>query len=305
MIKFGRGYSLLISVKKETTQANFSIGLPLTIEFDIERKTYASNSTAKIRLYNLSKIHRQQLQLDQYVRYNGFYSGYGIIDVALQAGYGPGPQWPLIFAGNVSRCYSYRQGVDYITEIEAFDGGDAHKNSQSSLTVPAFTPVVEIYKALINNLLPFGVTLGVVSTPMSNGKVANVSRGQSYSGNTVQILHELTNGNFFIDNLQANIAFADEVIGTENFVITPASGLLGTPIKESQFILVEMLFEPRVRAGTQVDLEAGTQQTYNGFHEVVGIHHRGIISAAVCGEAITSLSLRGGLFDDLTQRAGL
>lgn len=291
MNKYDRKYKLTL----QGVGLDLTIALPFTIDFDIQRNNYSSVNYASIRIYNLSQIHRNQIIHDQYD-----YSPFNILKVTLQAGYGDGPQWPVIFSGNATRAWSVRQGVDFITTIQAFDGGDAYQNAVSNIQVPAGTAQRDVMLALLGDLLPYGVSIGAVSE--FDGSLA---KGASYSGNTISLVRELSNGNLFIDNLRANILKPGDVIAGEILTINAQSGLLGTPVKEQQFLLLEMLFEPRVAVGTQVLLQAATAETYNGYHEVVGTQHRGTISAAVCGDAITFLQLRAGTFDEITSQAGL
>lgn len=293
MRKYGRAYSLLLVTEKGV---DITIKLPFTLQFDIQRSDYASANFADIRVYNLSKIHRDQIQHDQYDNN----SGANFLSVTLQAGYGDGPQWPVVFSGVATRAYSYRQGVDFITVIQAFDGGNSINNAFSTIQVPAGTPQTDIFNALLNDLIPYGVNPGAVSD-----FEGLVSRGQSFSGNTAQILDALSNGNFFIDNSVANVLKPGDVIARPTLLLNAESGLLGTPIKEQQFILLELLFEPRVAVGTLVQVQSTTAAAYNGPHEVSSVHHKGIISAAVAGEATTSLGLRAGVFSQVLSRAGL
>jgi hypothetical protein len=83
-----------------------------------------------------------------------------------------------------------------------------------------------VYDTLINDLVPYGVSKGIVSAAIASG---NLSKGQSYSGNTIDLLRELSNNNFFVDNLKANILSATDAIGGNEVTINAASGLLGTP----------------------------------------------------------------------------
>ena len=163
---------------------------------------------------------------------------------------------------------------------------------------------MQITDSLINDLVsvaPFGLSKGVIST-----MVGKLSKGNSYSGNTIQLLTELSNSNFFIDNGVVNVLLPTDAIGGNNVVLNSTSGLLGTPIKQSQFLLVDLLFEPRISVGSIVNLDSigvkGTRTNnygayYNGPHKVVGVSHRGMISAAVCGEVTTHLSLLAGEYN--------
>lgn len=290
-LKFGRGYSLYV----KTRDTEITVEFPFTIEFDIERSNMPSANFAKIRVYNLSARNRNLLLHDQYDL-----SLEGAMWVTLQAGYGAGPLWPVVFSGNATRAWSVREGTNFITTIECMDGGLAYYNAVSNVAIQSGTAQSDIIKTFIKDLAPYGISQGAISN-----FTGTVSRGQSYSGNTADLLRQLTNQNWFIDNGKANALIPGDVISSTVLTINAQSGLLGTPVKEQQMLYFDMLFEPRLAVGTQVNLQSSTAAVYNGFHEVISIHHRGVISEAVCGDAITSVGLRSGIFNEVVSEAGL
>lgn len=289
--KFGRGY--LLRITGTQILGEIDIQLPLTMEFDIQRDSYASTNVGEFRVYNLSQVHRTLLTHDQW-DYQNF------LNVELFAGYGPGPLWPLVFSGTASYAFSVRQGTDFITTLRCFDGGKAYQNAKSNVTFTSGQSMNTVYRTLIQDLLPYGVSQGTVSN-----FTGNLAKGASFSGNTIDILRELSNNNFFIDNLKANVLAQGDAIGGPSITINGASGLLGTPVKENQYINFPLLFEPRLVIGSLINLDATTTATYNGIKKVISVHHHGVISAAVSGNAITDLGLEGGTFQQLAGSVGL
>lgn len=289
-VKFQRNFILTASSDQFIGQ--LQIGYPFTLEFDIKRDNYSASNYAQIRLYNLSEYHRNLLLKDQNTQGAQFT---GVLNVTLNAGYGPGPYWPVIFKGNVTRGYSVREGVNWITNLECFDGGLAFANATihgANGQFPSGTSYKQIFEQFVNqSLVPYGVSLGAISDYFAQ-KVT--SKGQSFSGNTVELLDELSNHNFFIDNLNANIFLSSEALSQQNPVVLNAqSGLLETPVREQSILLVKMLFEPRLVIGSVIKLDSITAvNVYNGNYKVISVHHRGTISAAVSGEAITEVGLQ-------------
>ena len=298
-VKQNRNY--ILTIDGPAFKTPLQIALPFTIEFDISRDTYAGSNYAEIRLYNLSLAHRTLLLHDQF-NYNTNADDPHILNITLQAGYGPGPQWPVVFSGNVTRAYSVRQGVDFITTMQAFDGGRAYNNATSNHPFSNGQSMQVVYQTLINDLIPYGVNPGVLSAIITKG---NLSKGQAYSGNTIDLLRELSHANFYIDNLKANVVSPTEAIQGNNVTIDASSGLLGTPYKEQQVLYFDILFEPRLVIGSIVNVQSSTTiQSYNGPHKVVSVHHRGMISPTVCGDAITKLGCQAGVFAELAAKGG-
>lgn len=141
-------------------------------------------------------------------------------------------------------------------------------------------------KTIVNSLSPFGVSRGAI------GNIpGSIARGNSYSGNGPELLKELTGGSFFIDNGKANILGESEVLDTPIRVIDSSNGLISTPVRETTYINFDMIFEPQLLLGQRVQLNSRTQKNFNGLYKVVSIHHKGTISEAVGGPAVTSVGL--------------
>lgn len=272
-LKFGRAYKLEVQAIDGTT---ITLALPFTIQFDIVRNTLTSANTATIRIYNLSVNNRALLRKDAWAT-NDFRA------ITLYAGYGS--NLPKVFDGNIMQAWSVREGVNFITQIECFDGGFAFVNGLTNLNFPAGTPQRDVITTVMATGLP-NVTVGSVGA-----YPGALSRGNSYAGNTVDILKDLTGGGFFVDNGKANALGDTECLAGQTLIIDSADGLLGTPVREQFTLYFDMLFEPSLVAGQKVTLDSITAANFNGDYKVVSTKHRGMISDAVCGEAITSVGL--------------
>lgn len=274
MDKINRNYILSV-----TTQSNtlLLVQPPFTIEFDITRNILSSANICQIRVYNLSENNRNQ------IRFN-------IMDtqifrpVQLQAGFGDSKNLPIIFNGNITQAWSERDGSNFITVIECFDAGFAFANGLTTETFPGSTSKVNLYNSLIDSL-PHVSKGAIGSYP------GNLSRGNAYVGNTCDILRTESGGGFFIDNGQAHILGNNEYIDdTAILLVNSSTGLLGTPIREQSILNFDMIFEPMVRPGRLIELQSATEKSFNGLRKVIGVKHRGMISASVCGDLVTSVS---------------
>lgn len=276
MLKYDRNYILSIQTQKGDT---LTIKPPFTIEFDITRNTLTSANVCSIRVFNLSQNNRSQIRKD--------ISNYGELRfIELKAGYDL--NLPVIFTGNVSQAWSVREGTNFITQIESFDGGFAFANGQTNIPIPAGTKQASIVRNLASTLP--GVTVGTI------GNIpGTLSRGNTHSGNTLSILQTLTGGGIFIDNGKVNVLGNSECLEGEIKIINSQSGLLGTPVREQTILTFDILFEPRVAVGQiiQLDsLEGGPNAAnFNGFYKVISVKHRGTISKAVSGDAVTTLGM--------------
>ena len=270
-----------------------SMAYPLTLQFEVSRNVMASANTGRFTIMNLAESTRLRIALARhdYLTFK---------NVQLLAGYDNGSRLPLIFNGNINAAYSARQKTDWMTTIEAFDGGADIINSQVGKTYPQNldlrSVIVDVIKTMSNTTLG-GV--GAFSTP-------NASRGRTVSGNSWEQIQKLAGAKAqtFIDNGRAWVLQGNEYVkvGGPLFIINAESGLLGAPRWQDaklalpgaqQFgarVDVTMIFEPLLQVGQLVQLES-EDLTFSGQYTVSGITHRGTISGAVGGECVTVLNL--------------
>lgn len=259
---------------------------PFTIEFDITRNNLQSTNVASIKIYNLAEKTRKRIAKEDYT-YDGTESTRILIQ--LDAGYGKSIY--TIFKGNASHAWSYRNGVDFITQIEAFDGGDALINSVTNQTFEKGTPTSAVLAAAVGDMSKHEIQLGYISKTFD---AETLKRGNAVSGNSADIASNLSRGAFFIDNGKAYVLKNTECLsGIFNF-ISSSTGLLGTPIRSNNKTSIDILFEPRVKMCQLITLQSITRKDYNGLYKVVSIKHHGMISYSVSGDAITSLELWKG-----------
>ena len=270
--KFGRSYILNIGLQNGGTLV---IEPPFTVEFDITRNILTSANVCQIRIYNLSLLNRNQ------IRFNVFDTN-DFRPISFKAGYDT--NLPTVFEGNITQAWSVREGTNMITQIECFDGGFAFANAQTNTQFQSGTPQKDIITNLASSLP--GVAVGSIGN-----YPGVIGRGNTYSGNTADILRDLTNGGFFIDNGKANCLGNSECTPAGINLINSSSGLLGTPLREQTLLTFDMLFEPRVVVGQKIQLQSITDANFNGFYKIISVKHRGMISQAVCGNAITSLGM--------------
>lgn len=279
--KFGRTYTMSVQGQKNTWTPAF----PTTLELDVQRNTFASANKATFTLYNLAQDARRDIYFDRFVNNQQ-------LRVTLNAGYESAPAPTLIFQGDIRVAWTERRGIDWVTQVECFDGGFAIYNAFVSASLPVGYTMQSAAKTLVETMKPYGVTLGQVSniyTPSYNET--------PLLGNTWQQLQSITpgDGQLFIDGGVCHILNADDYIMTPTIpVIAPETGLLGTPRRQGSTYKVRTIFDPQFVVGQLVELRSLEDWLNNPRLKVVGIHHYGKISAAQSGDLITELDLFAG-----------
>jgi len=301
--KFGRNYQLRVeSTQKDTF---FDITLPKTIEFSLTRHTLGSSNNCNIRVTNLGQKLRDNIRQD--------WSTFAALRrVQLNAGYGD--NLPLIFSGFIQQAWSYREGVDFITNIDCNDGAVPAALSViqgNEGTFPAGTPMKTVYETLISFL--DATSLGLIGdsfiyTKDINGNITGnlqvLQKSKSYVGNVMQNLINISGQSFFIDNGLAYVLTNKEwnKVQGKAPIISVDSGLLSTPLLEIQTVTFDMIFEPSLKVGQLIQLQSelspqlsnaslNASQTgpSDNYYKITSLRHKATISPAVCGDAITNV----------------
>jgi len=288
--KFGRIYSLSIEgeslapdtlpwIKSAFTQA-FEIKNPITLQFSVVRSGSGANQEASFRIYNLSQKTRDALQRDYFqtdvFRAIQFRAGYESPDDT---------QMPIVFNGQIRHAYSYREGVDWITEIAAFDMGITALTTYVNETASAG----QSHHALLKTLA--GKFRGASAPPVVGSFPETTKRATVLTGNLMDIIRSYVGRKVISDNGQVKILNDDEYLDGPALTIDAGSGLLGTPRRAEAIMTVKTLFEPRAVLWGMVSIKSETMPRYNGSYKVLAIKHEGTISGAVAGECTTTLSL--------------
>jgi hypothetical protein len=276
-VKFQRTYTM--AIQGET--AIHVVSYPLTLELDVKRNTLASANTGHFRIRNLKLDTRRDIHKDQYtdLEYRS---------IVVQAGYLKESPLPTIFRGNISWAYSYRQGVDWITEIEAYDGGFDMETAQVSTTFPKGVDIKQVIQTLFGSFKH--VAAGFISAANPNQ-----SRSTTISGTSWDLLSKMASGqdaSVFVDNERANFVKKDDVAPALGSItlIDADTGLLQTPRRQNLQLDAEILFEPRLAVFQRVQIKS-LEPEFNGTYQVNGVAHRGIISETVSGQLVTTASL--------------
>lgn len=288
MIKFQRNY--LLTVQNSIGQL-IQISMPLTLEFHVTHNILASTNVGTFRIYNLNRAVRDSIYRDQF-NFNDVRS------LKLQAGYGDGTL-PTIFNGNITKAYSARPrgAVDFITEIEGYDLNFPVVKSFSNFTMsPTDFPTVT-RKMVINQLvsdMQKNTPEGLLGVGFIGNFPGTYPRGRTVFGPSWDVLQTETNKSCYIYKGRINCLSNDEAIEGSIKVINSETGLLSTPRRTQQNLSVDVLFEPNLEMSQTVLLESSSSSKFDGLYKVIGIDHRGVISGAVAGDCITTITLNYG-----------
>jgi hypothetical protein len=285
-VKFGRTYKMTIDGQFYNGPLAWTPAFPTTLKFDVQRNTFASANTGKFTLYNLSAAARKDIYFDRYVLDRR-------LKVRLQAGYVGSPVLPTIFQGDIRVAWSERRGPDWVTNIEAFDGGSAIYQAQAIGVAPISGYTMQsAAAALVATMSPYGVQLG---------KVSNISLPNTcpkvFVGNSWAELKKLVpgDGQLFIDQGVVNILNPEDYLLTPTVpLISAATGLLDIPRRFQNLTNVRLVFDPQYIVAQLAALLSIESWLSAPALKVMGLHHYGTISGVEAGDLVTELSLFRG-----------
>lgn len=281
--KFQRKYKLTVQGKSGNT---YVIQDPLTVIFDINRRSTGAANTGHFMLYNLSPDVRNDVQ------YDNAFDGVGR-PFQFSAGYASEGYQTVLYKGTLQRALSYREGPDVITEITVLDGGEMIQKSQIELTLNYPWDPKAASAQIIQTMGLHGVTFGAIGSLFNRFKR---SRGITWIGSTWDILRKLAvnqKGYACVDLEKVYMLAQNDVLVIPGTIqqLDSGTGLIGTPRRTNYVVDAQMLFEPRVQLLQSLKLVSTINPNVNGTYSVQAVGHRGIISASKDGGAITSLSL--------------
>lgn len=289
MLKFQRNYYAefkIIETDKNNEVINeevLTISYPTTINFDIHIGGLNSNNAGNFQFYNLSPQAQAKLWRDIYN------NGSKKILMTLYAGYNN--TMPMVFEGWVQSCTSYKQSgsVDWVTDMQAFIAGEMFQNGYVNATFSKDTTLVDVINFMLES--DSSIKIGAI-TP----DIPPLPRNKTFIGQTLDLLgREYGNYDIIIDKGKLHILGDNDVIKGDLLVITDETGLLGSPRRSNAFVECDLLFEPQLKIGQAISLQAESwariNKSLNQAYKVVALHHYGMISSRICGSLKTTVTL--------------
>lgn len=284
MLKFQRNYEAIFDIGHLENgnivyDRRITIAYPITLSLNISMGSAGSANEGKFQFYNLSPDIRRALWVDNYNVAGK------IVHLILRAGFNS--DMPIVFIGRVqsSISYKYSGSTEWITDMQAFEGGAVYKYGYINSTYIEGSNWLDILNDLISN--DAQTQVGYIS------KDLQTLRGdKTFIGQTIDILsREFEGYDIFISKGKLNIIGNNEVIPANLPLLTDESGLLGSPKRSGMFVEVDMLFEPSLNVGQIVTLKSKLLPDLNQDYKLIQITHNGMISAVANGTLTSTLTL--------------
>lgn len=212
----------------------------LRIGFEVEKTAESKPNKAIIKIYNLSPKHEGRVK-------NEFE------DVFLSAGY-QGAERQL-FAGNITNVYRYREGNNFVTEIEAGDGDADYITGSINKSFAAGVSKSEIVSAIADEFVG-GTSLGYNKLP-TGGSL----RGVVVSGASRDVLDNIsreTGVTWSIQDGKLIMVPVDELLPGQAVLLTSQTGLKAPPEISDKGVEVVSLLNPLLRVHGAIKLDNNT-----------------------------------------------
>ena len=246
----------------------------LRVTFSVRKTVKSSANTAEINIYNLAPTTRGNIETEGE-------------SVSLVAGYNE--IRGQIYLGDIDKITHAKDGADIITELSCGDGLKAIKNSRLSKTYMPKMPKINLFEDILASME--GVAKGAwnIFTESDNvtqeefertGKTKwkrlsdKFSGAFSVNGYSKKIMDEVCAANnleWFIDNGVLNITDKG-VPFTEKYIISPTSGLIGSPEKTKDGVKFQSLLIPSLTVGGLVEIQS---QFVNGDFRIEELNMSG------------------------------
>jgi hypothetical protein len=271
-------------------------GPQIKIDFDIQKGVSSTQNSATIKVYNLKEAHRNMM-------------GKELDDVTLEAGYMPPGEdgnVGIIFTGQMRDVEHKRDGENIITEFSCGDGDKALRKATISKTYKAGTEVKEVVNDIQKELEKEGIKKGEWKFPDDISQ-KKFKRPYSVCGSCKSEMDTLGKGKDFFWSIQNGVT---EIIPGKGYIgetvlLTPESGLVGTPTITDNGCKVTALLNPQIRPNRRVQIKAQTLEmnSKNGEYRVSecrysGNNYDGDMIVHITGESISDKKVDEGKGQD-------
>ncbi len=257
---FGRTYRLVVGVPGTTGREwiGESGGRSLQLTFNITKKASRSGNKAEFTLTNLSPASV------------GFLEQEGLA-LTFEAGYGGSNA--LLFSGSISTqgVATTLESTDRVTTIEAGDGELVIQQTRFDRAFGEGATIGEVLRAVASDM---GVGVGNLGD-FPDAAITTYGTGFVYFGYARDALDEITaqlGAGWSVQGGVLQFLRPGEATKTLAPLVTPSTGLVGSPQREKKGLSAVSLLNAAIQPGGPVVLES---TDFSGQYKVTEVEHRG------------------------------
>lgn len=188
----------------------------LRVSFDITNTLGKPANNAKIMIYNLNESNKSILKSKENLSLK-LEVGYGINNV------------DQLFTGDIVRSSTQRSGPDFISTIEVADADESLRKATLDKSYVAGTNEKTIIQEALEEMKKTGqMIIGSIAT-LKDSISQNGFSASGLASDVVELLAKKQNHDFSVQDNKSQILDENEDTGEEAIVLTPSTGLIGSP----------------------------------------------------------------------------
>jgi len=229
----------------------------LRVTFDIEKTSVSQPNKSNVKIYNLAPQTRKRIRVKKQA-------------IMLSAGYVD--MVHLICSGVIQRVEHSCTPPDVMTELELRDGGLGLDDMEFRKSFKPGTSRMQIVREILATMPDVNVGALVASG------LAGVSKGKlSFSGKARRALDKLARAWDLEWSVQDGSVQILDHTGTTKpkpsaLVLSPETGMVGTPTLTEKGVKVRSLLMPALKPGEYIEVRSSF---VSGWYKALSVHHTG------------------------------
>jgi hypothetical protein len=224
----------------------------LRVGFEVVKTGTRTPNKAKVEVYNLTKESSALFQDKNAV-------------VRLLAGY---RQPQELFIGDCDKAVREQNGTDWLTKVEASDGGRKFRTGFVSQTFAVGSSTSQMLAVLSAAAgLPVGYAVGFQEVYLTQPLVLN-----GPVRDCLDALAKAIDSEWSIQGGRIQVLAAGAVAPGEGVILSPASGLVGSPTKTKKGIELTCLLQPMLAPGVRFMVQS---RDVSGTYKCQQVTHKG------------------------------
>lgn len=253
---------LLDSTRNDLGLDEGSVANILKVTFGVTKTVKKEPNKCELSIYNLTKENRIALQSRRQ-------------ECILEAGYVDNTS--ILFQGQLEYSTSHKNGRDWITTLQTSDGTEKTKSSRINKSFKGPAKARDVLKAAANALgLKPGNLASAIKKGSLRGNLSEFSNGIVLSGKADKVLDSIARsmGYFYsIQDGQLILIGKDDFLGTEATLLTPQTGLVGSPEPgDDGFVNVRAMIQPNLLPAHRIRVESAE---VSGFYRIERVDFTG------------------------------
>lgn len=229
------------------------------VVFSISKNAVEEPNKAHITVYNLADTTSARIGEKDLGR------------IVLQAGYEGSVG--VLFEGNVIQVTRTKQGADVITSIEAGDGDKAYSYAIVSRSLASGYTQSDVVGEAIRAMTGKGATGSDTTAVNSKTKYPRGRVIFQSARTTAREVARAEDCEWSIQDGKVVFCKREGLLGKgEGFLISPATGMIGSPVVDKDGVTVECCLNPGLRIYEQVKIES---RFASGVYKILAVEHSG------------------------------